>query len=341
MTLRSSSSRKTQAKRTRPTLEGLEERKLLSRASAAAVAASASSGVFSGDNRIFSYTTPTRGHAVIHVVGLGNLLGTGLTPSGALELVYDDTNAYSKIVGTVTGGGGHAPLESIQNGRLIAAGASNSLSGQGGDVAESFLLSPFDLIDGGRINLTPGVNSLNLDSIGADTQINLRTLPPPPSTTTTLPTSSLLVGTSAAGSSTSGTTTGSSGTTSGGSATITIFRAFATTTSTSSSSITTLEALQSTSITNPGGVTTTYVSNGNGSQTLTGVAGEFASAGNIVEPLPTGSSIYTVPPAPPGIILKVNRVQGAKLSAPLTSRPTPRFTATIPRRARSSASIST
>ena len=308
MTLTSSNSLKSQAKRARPTLEGLEERTLLSRASAAALAASASSGALSNDNRVFSYTTLNGGHAVIQVIGLGNLLGTTLTPSGALELVYGDTNAYSKIVGTVTGGGGHAPLESIQNARLINAGASNSLSGQGGDVAAAFLLSPFDLIDGGRINLTPGVNSLNLDSIGADTQINLRTLPPPPTTTTTLPTSSLLVGTS---------TTGT--------ATINIFRTFATTTTTTSSSTTTLQALQSGSVTNPYGVTTTYASNGNGSQTLTGISGEFTSAGNIVEPVATGDSINTVPPAPPGIIVKVNRIQGAKLSAPINLQTDPKI----------------
>ena len=79
----------------------------------------------------------------------------------------------------------------------------------------SFLLSPFDLVNGGRINLTPGVNSLVLDSIGADTQINLRALPPAPSTQVSLPTSNLLVG-----STTTGTTSS-----------VTVFRAFSTTTS--------------------------------------------------------------------------------------------------------------
>jgi hypothetical protein len=301
MTLRSSNCPRTQANRTRPALEGLEERKLLSRASAAAAAASSSSGVLSDDNRVFSYTTPTGGHAVVQVIGLGNLLGTTLTSSGELELVYGDTNAYSKIAGTVTGGGGHAPLESIQNARLIAAGASNSLSGQGGDVVDAFFLNQFDLVDGGRINLTPGVASVVLDSIGADTQINLRTLPPPPTTTTTLGTSSLVVGTSTAGTGTS---------------TITVFREFATSTSTSSTSNTTLQALQSTTVTNPYQISTTYVTNGNGSQTLTGISGTFTSAGNIIEPLPAADPIQTVPPAPPGIILKVNHIHG-DLSAPI------------------------
>jgi hypothetical protein len=316
MTLRSSSSPRTQTKRTRPALEGLEERKLLSRVSSAAAAASSSSGVFSQDNRVFSYMTPAGGHAVIQVIGLGNLVGTTLTSSGALDLVYADTNAYSKIAGKVTGGGGHAPLESIQNARLIAAGASNTLSGQGGDVVDAFLLSQFDLIDGGRINLTPGVASLVLDSIGADTQTNLRTLPPPPVTTSALPTSSLLVS-SGTGATSSSTSNSSSSTSEGsGSSSIVVFRQFATATTTSSSTDTTLEALQSTIVSGPYGVSTTYVSNGNGSQTLANVSGTFVSVGNIVEPLPTGTPIQTVPPAPPGIILKVNHVHG-DLSAPI------------------------
>jgi hypothetical protein len=171
------------------------------------------------------------------------------------------------------------------------------LSGIGGNVVKSFLMSPFDLVNGGRINLTAGVNGLVLNSIGADTQINLRALPPAPSTQVSLPTSNLLVS-----------STPNSGT---GTSSVTIFRAFSTTTTSSSTSNTTLEALQSTTITNPYGVSTTYVSNGNGSQSLTSVTGEFQSAGNIVEPLPSSQPIQTVPPAPPGIIMKVNRINGA------------------------------
>ena len=154
------------------------------------------------------------------------------------------------------------------------------------------------------------MSSLILDSIGADTQINLRTLPPPPTTATT-PSHELAGGGHRRTTGTRHTSTSS--------------EAFATTTTTTSSANTTLQALQSTSVTNPYGVTTTYVSNGNGSQTLTGISGEFTSAGNIVEPLPTGDSIQTVPPAPPGIILKVNRVHGGKLSAPINLQTDPRI----------------
>jgi len=236
MTLKSSSTQRKNANRTRPVIEGLEERKLLSRAPLGDASTAVSSvGVFAQDGRVFSYNTVAGGHVTISVVGIGTLAGTSLDKSGALELVYGGTNAYTKVVGTVQGGGGHAPLASIENSQLIATGAANSLSGVGGNVVQSFLLSPFDLINGGRINLTAGVNSLILDSIGADTQVNLRALPPAPSTTTVLPTSSLLVGTSP--------------TTTGGTSSVTVFRAFATTTTSSSSqSGTTLEALQSTTI---------------------------------------------------------------------------------------------
>ena len=317
MTLKSSSAQRNHTHRTRPFVEGLEDRKLLSRASlGVAAAADSSAGVFSQDNRVFTYTTRTGGQATIQVVGLGNLVGTALTPSGALELVYGDTNAFSKITGTVRGGGGHAPLASIQNSQLIAAGAANSLSGVGGDVLQSVLLSPFDLIAGGRINLTPGVNSLILDSIGSDTQVNLRALPPAPVTTTVLPTSSLLVASSASSATSAPSSTSPTSTTNSTSSII-LFREFATTTTTSSSGAgTTLEALESTTVTNPYGVSTSYVSNGNGSQTLTSVSGEFRSAGNIVEPLPAGQPPQTVPPAPPGVILKVNQIRGA-VNAPI------------------------
>src|ERR1017187_4410662 len=312
MTLKSSSAQRNQTHRARPFLEGLEERKLLSRAHPGmAAAAGSSGGGFSQNDRVFTYTTPTGGHAIVQIVGLGNLAGTTLSASHALELVYGDTNAFSKITGQVRGGGGHAPLASIQNSQLIAAGAQNSLSGVGGDVLQAVLLSSFDLIAGGRINLTPGVNSLILDSIGSDTQVNLRALPPAPSTTTVLPTSTLLVS--------------SSPTSTGSTSTVTVFRAFATTTSSSNSGAgTTLEALQSTTVTNPYGVSTTYVSNGNGSQTLTAVSGQFASAGNIVEPLPTAQPVQTVPPAPPGIILKVNRISGAT-KAPIDLQTDPKI----------------
>src|SRR5262249_52276090 len=129
----------------------------------------------SPNHRKFTYTLTSGAHVMIQVIGVGNL-GFGKMPdetfvdtSGALHLVYGGTNAYSKIVGQVQGGGGQAPLASILNSQLIAAaaadnlnsqliaaGAANNISGVGGNVLASVLLSQFNLIPGGVINLTSG-----------------------------------------------------------------------------------------------------------------------------------------------------------------------------------------
>src|SRR5262245_27226883 len=118
-----------------PWLEGLESRQLLSSTAirrAIATGAAASGAVAHSATR-FAYTTPSGGRATRQIVGLGNLAGTSVDSSGALNLVYNGTNAYSKIVGRVNGGNGRAPLASILNGQLLAAGAQNSLSGVGGN----------------------------------------------------------------------------------------------------------------------------------------------------------------------------------------------------------------
>ena len=51
-------------------------------------------------------------------------------------------------------------------------------------------------------------------------------------------------------------------------------------------------------------------------QTLTSISGTFTPARNIVEPLPAGQPPQTIPPAPPGIIFKVNRINGSS-TAPI------------------------
>ena len=56
---------------------------------------------------------------------------------------------------------------------------------------------------------------------------------------------------------------------------------------------------------------------GNGGQTLTSISGSFTAGTNIVEPLPAGQPPQTVPPAPPGVILKVNRIDGSSATAPI------------------------
>ncbi len=292
------SARQAHGRRARPVIEGLEGRRLLSTSSTrqAVAASSASGGAFSRDDRAFTYVTPTGGTAEVQVVGRGNLAGSTVNSSGALQLVFNGTNAFTKINGSVHGGGGHAPLASILSGQLIAAGAQNSLSGIGGTVLKTVDLGSFDLVAGGDINLTPGVSTLVLNSIGPDTQVHLRALPPPPVSTTSVSvvTSPVLISSITA----TGVTTA-------------VVTEFGTTTTTSTSGETTLEAGQSGTVSSPYDTTTTYVSNEDRAQTLTATAGTFTSAGNIVEPLPTGQPPQTVPPAPPGVILKVNHISGS------------------------------
>jgi len=291
MTRKTSNALRSQTRRTRPDLEGLEDRRLLSSDSLhhSIAAVAASSGAFSHKDTLFTYTTPTGGHAEIKVVGLGNLAGTTVD-SGNLELEYGGTNAYSKIVGQVHGGGGRAPLASILNSQLVDAGQTNSLSGVGGNVLASVKMGNFDLIKGGNINLTPGVNSLILDSVGPATQIHLRALPPAPTPSTSLVTTSPVIVT---------TTSGSSGA---------VFQSLTTTTS-SGASASTLEAGQSTTITT-NNVSATYISNAAQAQTLSSISGAFKAGANLVEPLATGQPL-SIPPAPPGIIFKVNSIKGS------------------------------
>jgi hypothetical protein len=166
-------------------IEDLEGRQLLSagasHAAAAQAAAATTGGVLSAKGQVFQYVTINGGIATIKIVGVGSLAGTSVDSSGNLDLVYGGTNVYSKIVGTVKGGGGHASLASIQNLQLINAGTPNSLTGVGGTPLAAVLMSPFNLVPGGTINLTPGVTSVVLNTIGQNTNIQLRNLPPAPS----------------------------------------------------------------------------------------------------------------------------------------------------------------
>jgi hypothetical protein len=293
-----SCAQRNQARRARPLLEGLEERRLLSHVGALKASHNVAStpGVFSNGGTKFTYTTPSGGVATIQVVGLGNLAGTTVDQNRDLNLVFGATNAFSKIVGKVKGGNNQAPLASILNSSLIAAGQQNSLSGVGGNVLQAVYLKNFDLIAGGNINLTSGVNTVQLDSIGPGTQIHLRQLPPAPSTSSTTTTTTPSVVTTPSGATGAIITTPSSS-------------------SSSSTSASTLEALQSTSITNDG-VTATYKTNGNGGQTLTAISGSFTAGTNLVESLPSTQPPQTIPPAPPGVILKVNTIAG-KTSGPI------------------------
>ena len=279
MTLRSSSTLKKNANRTRPALEGW--RNASSSAGRCRRAAAQCVGRCVVDRTSASSLTPPP-PAATPTIQVDRCWETWLAPRPTCRCARSGLSATPTPIrrssARFTAAAATPRFESIQNSQLIAAGASNSLSGVGRQRGGVVLAQPVRSDRRRKNQPHPGRELVDLDSIGADTQINLRTLPPPPTTTTTLPTSSLLVGTS---------TTGAAASTSSGH--------FATTTTTTSSANTTLEALQSTTVTNPYSVTTTYVSNGNGSQTLTGISGEFKSAGNIVEPLAAGQPIKPCP----------------------------------------------
>src|SRR5262249_10150531 len=159
MRRREAKARRMPAHRARPVIEGLEGRQLLSSgashgAAARAQAAASPGGVLSAQGQVFRYVTRAGGIATIKIVGVGSLDGRSVDSSGDLHIVYGGTNVYSKVVGTVKGGGGHASLASIQNLQLINAGQANSLSGVGGTPVAAVMMNPFDLVAGGSINLT-------------------------------------------------------------------------------------------------------------------------------------------------------------------------------------------
>ncbi len=171
-------------RRVQPALEGLEERALLSAASAAHGVASAiqelslSSGL-SPDGHHYTYTTPQGAHVTINLFGAGSLAGTNTETNGALNLIFSGTNASSGIVAHVSRGGGRAPLQSIQNQNL----ALGDLSGVGGNPLNVVNLKDFDLVSGGQINLTSGVHNLFLNSVASNSQVHVRTLPSSPTVT--------------------------------------------------------------------------------------------------------------------------------------------------------------
>jgi hypothetical protein len=238
-------------------VEGLEQRWVPSQAAGGLPIvpdSSPPSGEFFHNDQQFNYTTPDGTHVELKIIGRGSLQGTTVDSSGALHLLFSKTNAYTKITSNVHGGTGQADLASIYNADLFLNHAVTSLSGIGAPVLDTINLPKFNLIAGGTIDVTSGIDNLNLNSVGPDTQIQLRQLP-----------STVTAGTS-------------------------------TTASTSSSS------------------SNVIVSDAFLVQSLAGINGEFFSAGNIIE-VPTAGAPGP-PPAPPGIVLKINHINGNIASAP-------------------------
>jgi hypothetical protein len=252
-------------------LEGLEQRWVPSQA-AGGLPIVPDSSPLSHNNQQFNYTTPDGTHVEIKIVGRGSLLGTTIDSSG-LHLLFSKTNAYTRIVSNVHGGTGQAALASIYSADLFNNSAATSLSGIGASVLSTINLPNFNLIAGGTIDVESGIANLNLNSVGPNTQIQLRELP-----------SGLTA--SEYAKSISSTSSSSSSSTS------------------SSSSLTTSNNNNSSVI-----VTGAFLV-----QSLAGINGEFATAGNIINV--TAPGVPGPPPAPPGIVLKINHVNGNITSAP-------------------------
>ena len=77
----------------------------------------------------------------------------------------------------VHGGTGQAALASIYSADLFNNSAASGLSGIGASVLSTINLPNFNLIAGGTIDVESGIAYLNLNSVGPDTQIQLRVLP--------------------------------------------------------------------------------------------------------------------------------------------------------------------
>ena len=117
----------------------------------AAQAARLAGGVLSAKGQVFRYVTITGGIATIRDRGRGQPgRARRSISSGALDLVYGGTNAYSKIVGQVQGGRrACAAGRASRTASSSTAGQPNSLSGVGGTPLASVLMQNFDL-DAGR-----------------------------------------------------------------------------------------------------------------------------------------------------------------------------------------------
>ncbi|MGC8642206.1 MAG: hypothetical protein ACP5XB_20270, partial [Isosphaeraceae bacterium] len=85
-------------RRARPFLEGLEGRLVLSQASGGLSAVadhSPATGEFLYHDHQFNYTTPQGTHVEIRVVGRGVLTGTTVDSTGALHLLFSQTNSFT------------------------------------------------------------------------------------------------------------------------------------------------------------------------------------------------------------------------------------------------------
>jgi len=331
-------------RRSRPSVEGMEGRLLLSLSGVAQkIVQSRGADVHSplaqtSTNTAFDYTTAQGSKVAVNLIGPGTLAGTNLDANGNLNLVFSGTTVYTSIIGTVKGGNGQANLASITSKNLELG----SLSGVGGELIGRVLLPSFNLIPGGQVNLTSGVQSFSLNSVAGDSQVHLRDTP----LNTTLGVQSYVntvTGTGVTYAKLSATSTGATASSASG---LSSGTSIGVATGQSAGGVTTLGAgtLNPTALGFGGGEvgtingaiplintvgngenylgvpgltqtqvnqgrTTTYVVGTDGGTQLSSVAGTFTPGANLIEPsdisLPAN---HRVPP--PGVLVTINHVNG-------------------------------
>ncbi len=326
-------------RRARPSIEGLECRNLLNGAknpTVHALATTAPTGtgtVTTSTTTQFNYTTVDGARVRVTLNGPGELTGTALDANGNLNLVYNDTSIFTSIIGTVSGGSGQANIGTIKN----ASVPLSSLTGLGGTLIGRISLKQFDLVSGGNINLTPGVNELFLNAVTSNSQMHLRDTP----LNTTLgistsvdPITGAGLGyagnqpyrTAVSGTSLNGVTnnTGLTGVYNAGTLDPTITGFPSTNNGAISGAIPIIPTIgNGQNVRGTPGLTQTQVSNGRsltyafGTTTetanairLTSVAGFFVPGANLIEPRDNSLPIDGGRVAPPGVILNINHVNG-------------------------------
>jgi hypothetical protein len=180
------------ARRARPAIESLELRQLLDAAAALAADAVQAQNHHKDEavvpaprpDRRISYRTPDGARVTVTLYGPGTLKGSFVRPDGALELVYNNTDNTTRIIGTSADAHGrivNVPLAVVRD----ADTAVGNPSATGVAPIAALTLPTFRLIAGGFINLTGGVVQVNLKSMDRDSAIYLKEGVPVATATTT------------------------------------------------------------------------------------------------------------------------------------------------------------
>ena len=121
------------------------------------------------DRRKF-FELPTGQTAAITLYGQGTLEGTELVDD-AINIIYNNTSDGSRIIGRVSGRGGPVPVRAVIDADSLKEGDLLSI---GGNALGVINLPQFDLIDNGVIVMAGGENPIiHLNSVGANTLINV------------------------------------------------------------------------------------------------------------------------------------------------------------------------